>query len=152
MLIATHSIVAGTVSSQLNNPLLAFLLGIIIHFLLDSIPHYDTTDGGEMTKRQFALVAVDALIGFCVIFLVLKPPLNWHDSFWWGMIGGNTPDFFDNFPGVKPWYRKSQIGSKIHAFHKMLQSYWKQPSFVLGIAIQIILIGLFSFIYINSKH
>lgn len=152
MLIATHSIVAGSVGAATRSPLLAFSLGIIVHFLLDAIPHYDTTDDGKITRRQIILIVVDAIVGLCVIFFVLKPPLYWRDPFWWGMIGGNLPDFFDHFPGVQRWFRDSWLGSRIHGFHELIQKYWKQPAFVPGIVIQIILVGLFSYIYLSSKH
>jgi len=42
MVLATHAITGGAVATLTpGNPALGFLLGLLSHFLLDSIPHWD---------------------------------------------------------------------------------------------------------------
>ena len=42
MIITPHALAGSAVSNFLtNNIFVAFLLGIVIHFILDAIPHFD---------------------------------------------------------------------------------------------------------------
>lgn len=144
MLISSHTIAAGVVGEYTGNPFLAFLLGIIIHFLLDSIPHYDTTDEGKITKRQLILVFGDLVFCLLVIFLFIKPKIEIGSPFFWGAFGGILPDILDQTPVLKEFFRKSKIGGHIHKFHENIQKYWKQPNPFWGILIQIILVIFFT--------
>jgi len=147
MMTATHIIAAGYVGEKIGNPFLAFLVGIVIHFLLDCIQYYDTTDNGEITKRQLVLIFTDLIIGILIIVLVLKANLNLQGSFLWGAFGGILPDVMDNIPFWQKAFRSTSFGKKFHKFHDKIQKYSLSPLF--GITIQVLIIIIFSYLYLT---
>jgi hypothetical protein len=142
MLTASHSITAGAIGMAIGDPVLAFLLGIVIHFLLDAIPHWDTTDEGELTFRQWAVVFFDLFIALAIIFLLIRPEISWRSPFIWGAIGGVLPDFFDLNPLWKNAFRRTVIGKQMHYYHEKIQK--KSAPMMLGIAVQVFFIAVFS--------
>lgn len=145
MLISSHMIAAGAVGQWLENPILAFLVGIVVHFVLDAIPHYDTTDDGKWTKSQIAFVIGDFVIGVLIIFLYLKPPLEFTNPFWWGALGGIIIDIFDVSPFWKDKFRQSKFGQGVHWFHEYVHKVKAEP--FLGIVSQVLIIIIGILIY-----
>lgn len=150
MLAANHTVVAGVVGSYFGNPFLAFLIGIIIHFILDAVPHYDTTDNGKITFRQMVLVIVDFLIGLFIVFYIMHVKLSFGSPFVWGAIGGNLPDIFDNVPFWNENFRRTKIGKRIHNFHELIHSKVFDRKPVLGLLSQYLIIALFIWIYFTK--
>lgn len=148
MLFAAHAIPAGYVGEMIGNPFLAFLAGIIIHFVLDSIPHYDTTDGGKYTFRQYALVLTDLAIGISIVLFVLKPEISFKSSFLWGAFGGILPDILDVVPFIRNYYRKTKWGAAVHKFHDGIQRIRLKP--IPGLLVQAFVIILFSYLYLRK--
>lgn len=149
MLIATHSIAAGIAGEKLGNPIIAFFAGIIIHFLLDAIPHFDTTDDGKLTLRQVAVVILDFILGIILIIYAMKVDLSFGNSFLWGTIGGVLPDVFDNLPIIQDSFRKTAFGKKVHIFHERIQSVKISPW--LGIFDQYGLLLILVIYYLSQK-
>ena len=149
MLIAAHSIVAGYVGEEIGNPFLAFLVGIIIHFILDLVPHYDTTDKGKFTFRQILLIGIDGIVAILLLYYILKDN-NYNLSYIAGVIGGILPDLLDNVPLWKKRFRKTKFGKWFHTLHQIVHQ--KQPSLVIGLATQIILIILFTLLALSHKR
>ena len=151
MLAASHLVAGGVIGSYIGNPFLAFLLGIIIHFVLDAIPHFDTIGEGGTSLKEMTLIITDFLIGLALIIWVIKPDLSIGSPFVWGAIGGMTPDLFDNVPFWKRWFHKNIIGNKIHEFHEKYHSRTFDHHPVLGMLTQYILIGIFIWLSILKK-
>lgn len=146
MLISTHFITAGYAGEGIGNPLLAFLSGIVIHFILDAIPHTDTIDGGKLTLKQLSVILIDLVVGALLIIFLLKPEASANNPFWWGAFGGILPDIFDCIPLWQEAFRKTKIGGKIHYFHELIQR--TKISFVFGFLVQFILLIIFSYLYL----
>ena len=140
MLFAVHATAAGAAGQFIGNPPLAFLAGIILHFILDSIPHYDTTDNGKLTTRQVALVGIDAAIFVFLVIFIIKPVFVWSSPFWWGAFGGVLPDLFDCVPFWDKAFQRTRFGKKFHRFHNKIQSI--KLSFIPGILIQVCLLAV----------
>jgi len=151
MLAASHLVAGGVVGSYIGNPFLAFLVGIIIHFLLDSVPHFDTIEEDKFDYKELSLIFIDFLIGMAIIIWVIKPDISLNSSFVWGSIGGMTPDLFDNVPFWKETFRKTRIGSKVHYLHERIHSkaFDKRP--LLGILTQLITIAIFIWLFTLKK-
>ena len=151
MLAASHLVVGGVVGSYIGNPFIAFLVGIIIHFLLDAVPHFDTIEEEKIDYREMSLILVDFLIGAALIIFVIKPDLSLGSPFLWGGIGGMTPDLFDNIPFWKVAFRKTKIGSKVHLLHEKIHSrvFDKHP--IPGLLTQYITIAIFIYLYMLKK-
>jgi len=148
MLIAAHSISAGVVGEVVENPILAFLLGFILHFILDAIPHFDSTDGGKFTKRQIALLAIDGTIGLAVLIYLFFNSSH-QLSFVAGVFGGLLPDMLDNVPWWEDKFRKSKFGKVFHAFHDYIQLIKLKP--VLGLSVQCIIVFLSIYIFLTLR-
>lgn len=147
MLVAAHIITAGYAGEMIVNPFLAFLVGIIVHFVLDSIPHYDTTDNGKITKRQLALSITDIIIGILLIVFLLKADLGLKSPFLWGALGGIVPDILDNIPFWQNAFRNTHFGRTFHKFHDNIQKIRLTP--IPGLLIQVLVIVIFSYLYLH---
>lgn len=147
MLFAAHVIPAGYVGEMIGNPFLAFLAGIVIHFILDCIPHYDTTDGGKYTLRQWALVLMDLAVGLYIILFILRPEFNINSPFLWGAFGGILPDLFEITPFINKVYRRNKIGATVHKFHNGIQKIHIKS--IPGLLVQVFVIILFSYLYLH---
>lgn len=145
MLLATHSIVAATAGESIGSPALALFAGIVIHFLLDAIPHFDTTDRGKLTSRQIILIATDGLIGLGLFYFIYRRSVH-PTALVWGGIGGVLPDFVFNIPIVSSRMIKYKPYKYFYDFHIAIQRINLLP--VPGILIQIILTALA--LYLNS--
>lgn len=136
MLFTAHALSSGVAGESAGNAYLAILLGVIVHFIVDSIPHYDTTDDGKFTSRQILLAGTDLLIG-CVIIYLLSKNLALSNSFYWGAIGGLLPDFFSIVPSIKKNTERTYLGRKYQKFHSNIQRIKILP--LPGILIQVLI-------------
>ncbi|HLC44169.1 MAG TPA: hypothetical protein VJK08_03540, partial [Patescibacteria group bacterium] len=92
MILTAHIITSGTVGELIGNPAGAFVVGIILHFILDAIPHYDTVDKiPQFSRRQIAFTTTEIIIGILMLLFVIRLPLNrtiLNSAFAWGALGG----------------------------------------------------------------
>lgn len=149
MLFTAHALSSGVAGESIGNAFLAILLGIVVHFFMDSIPHYDTTDDGEFTSRQILLAGLDLLIG-CVIIYLLSKNFNLSTTFYWGALGGLLPDFFSLMPPIRRLTERCLIGRKFQEFHNHIQKVKLRP--ILGLVVQIViwLISIYLLIYMQK--
>ena len=146
MLLATHSISAGVMGEKLDDPILAFLLGIVLHFVLDAIPHFDTTDAGKLTPRQLLLILIDGLIGLMILYLIFHRSEH-RISLMAGVAGGILPDLLDNIPLWEKQFRKTKFGKLFHHWHDIIQRKKLKP--LWGIAVQVLIIILSVYLFLN---
>jgi len=106
MFITAHAAIATVIGRQVNNSLLAFLIGLISHFIFDLIPHGDSKLGqrfwGERLKflkdrREFKFMAIygslDSLtLAFYLIFIFKNFEFARADNVIWAIIGSILPD------------------------------------------------------------
>ena len=151
MIVAAHVVAGGVLGELVGDPVPAFVVGFMSHFILDAIPHYDTVDDGCYSKRQIVFTSIDFLVMFWLLFAVLKLPLDnslWQSPLAWGALGGFFPDFVDNVPFWSKWFRASKYGKSFHYFHDLVHK--KQPSFLTGMTVQAITIILFLLVYFDT--
>lgn len=137
MLFTAHAAVGGVAGEYLNSPFLAFIAGIILHFILDAIPHYDVTDNGKFTLRQNLLIIIDVAIGL-ILFAVLYDKIDHPVSFLAGSFGCILPDIVDLVPFWNKYFHATKFGKRFHSFHAYIQSIKVGPIF--GLSIQAIII------------
>lgn len=106
MFITIHGAAGVLIGKKINNVLLAFLLGILSHFLLDLPPHGDQDLGKKFfgfpikslrNQNHFKIMALyaalDALIlSIFLIFMFKNYEFARTDSVVWAIIGGILPD------------------------------------------------------------
>lgn len=149
MLLGAHLIAGATAGEYVNNPYLAFAAGIILHFILDAVPHYDTTDDHKLTFRQITLVAIDGIVGFAVLYFCYRDFSIHKISYLAGALGGIFPDLLDNVPFWEKAFQKTFFGKKFHQFHARMQQFDLKP--IPGLAIQYIIIVVAVLILVKLK-
>jgi len=141
MIISVHFLAAGVAGEAIGNPLFAFLLGIILHFILDAIPHFDNLlKGGKWNYKQVVFTTLDVLATAWILFFYLKPDFNVSSPLFWGALGGVLPDLLDNIPFLT--IRNTKFGKPFHRFHNLIHS--KTPSWQIGSLTQIVVVVLFA--------
>lgn len=148
MLVASHIVAGGVVGSFFGDPYLAFLLGLILHFILDAIPHFDTIGEGCLNVKQIVLIITDFMIGVALIIWIIKPDFSIGNPFIWGAIGGMIPDLFDNVPFWQEKFRDTKFGAFVHNFHQNIHSRRYESRPIMGMLTQYIVIGLSILIYL----
>lgn len=152
MIVTVHTFAGGVAGEVLQNPFLALLLGIFLHFVLDAIPHYDNTDNSRWTRRQIIFTAVDFIIAGLLLYFVLEIPVSpaaFGSAVFWGAFGGFLPDLIDNVPFWNKQWHSTKIGKKFHKFHDGIHQ--KQPHFLLGLSIQAAIVLLFYALHFMIK-
>lgn len=153
MTLGTHAAVGAAVAALVpGNPIGAFVLGFISHFLLDSIPHWDykllsLEKKGEdkmmvdmRLDRTFILdlvrIGFDILIGFVVAYFLFRNTAAFPYVLLWGSIGAMLPDVLQFV------YFKWKNGPLKHLqrFHIFIHAEGKIHDPVKGISFQVIVV------------
>lgn len=140
MLSTPHFFVGAAIGSVVPNPIAAFALGFVSHFVLDQIPHWDpgtklaphnrpsSALGGlrdgksakvEPSTADWIFGGTEFLIGALLIAYVIKVngQLSLSSPSAWGAIGAVTPDIIDNTPFWKEWIRLQPGFRSLHSVH-----------------------------------
>lgn len=152
MFITIHAAAGALIGRQIANPALAFIIGLLSHFLLDIIPHGDKEMGKKFfgvdlkflkKEDEFKIMALygslDALVmSIFLIFLYRNFDFAKTDNVSWAIIGGILPDILaitykvTNFPGLK-WFHILH-----HKIHYMVTNRLKSDlPFKLALPLQI---------------
>lgn len=172
MVLGTHAVIGGTLGAiSRAHPIIAFLIGFVSHFLLDTIPHWDyellsstkrKTDNpleGDMVFgkdfiRDIFCIGIDFGIGLVVTsFLFLNGYLGGEEvlvSVIFGALGGVAPDFLQ-FAYMKirkePFISLQKFHIFIHAKRRLDGQFIIGPILQIGIAL-IVLIAAHTFSFI----
>jgi hypothetical protein len=140
MIISVHFLAGGIAGEALGNPAMAFLLGIVLHFVLDAIPHFDNLlKNGKWNYKQVIFTTLDILATVALVMFYLKPEYTFTNSVLWGAFGGVLPDLLDNIPFLT--VRNTKLGKPFHRFHNFIHS--KTPDWIVGSLTQIVIVILF---------
>ncbi len=159
MILASHIIISGLIGAQSKSYFLAALAGLVSHYVLDAVPHWDeylskefkdkTETGISFIKnklfwKEMAKVAIDILLGLIIFYVLAGRDLDYGSAALalTGIFFGILPDPLQ----LLYWLTKSPL-LKLnydlqHALHKKIQ-----PNFILGILTQIITIGIALTVY-----
>jgi len=123
--ISMYQIVHGTtgilIGSQTGNPYLAFILGLISHFILDAIPHdseelRDWQNKGDYIKK----IAFEAMLDLFVFLVILYSLMNFgglelNYAVGAGVIGALLPDYI--WGAAELFHINNIVLEKYKAFH-----------------------------------
>jgi hypothetical protein len=154
MILVSHAIVGGAVGSFFpQNPLLAFFAGLLSHFVLDAIPHWEyqiksINSKADSSKGFFKIgwglvwdvikISADFFLGFLLAILIFGKG-NYSDySVFAGALGGVFPDSLLFLSYV--W--RTKILMALRKFHLFIHSRvnWKSHP-VLGILSQMAVVS-----------
>jgi len=81
MLLAPHIIIGALIGTKTKKPLLIIILGLLSHFILDKIPHWDysiynirhfsTIQNYNLLFDDISKILIDIFIGLLIVVLVL---------------------------------------------------------------------------------
>lgn len=164
MLFTTHSIVGAAIGSQISNPAISILCGVLSHHILDSIIHFDqgsyhvsekgpnylqkkhTVTEVHFTKRDWLMLLADLITaGGLFSALLLTKPVSTYQNIFIGAFGGLLPDIIDSSPLWSSRLRKKfSFIKKYHRFHDFFhwpalpnQKIWGLGTQLLAIAISL---------------
>lgn len=145
MIILAHSLVGAAVATDTNSSGVAFLLGFIYHFILDSIPHLDPgtiynpfgKKNIKMPKWVYLAVFIDFLITISIFYLLRN-----HANFKFmviGALGGISVDVIENFPSE--FVRNLPVLKEIQWLHNKVHYWLPTEKWYWGALTSILVIG-----------
>ena len=103
MMVLSHALIGAVVGEELNNPIAALVVMVIVHLLMDKIVHFwPKTKKGE---RVFQVVDILSC-GFVLLAILFFQPSNYVSVFA-GAFGGILIDVI--FVGI-PYIKRSKYG------------------------------------------
>jgi len=128
MVLTPHILVGAAVGTQVSNIWVAFLFGLISHYLIDFLPHWDYLDVFKINNYKHIIkVSLDLIIG-----TVLVLSLTWSEFniiiIFSAIFGSLLPDFLNgismNFEFK--WLKlHTQMHYKIHFLFFNVLSFWQ---------------------------
>lgn len=123
-----HGMAGVAIGSRLDSPILAFILGIISHFVLDAIPHDSNeardweNNGTDKFVKKVALEAIIDLWGLIMLILIMQEGFKIYLSYPMvaGLIGGILPDYIW---GLTELFKiKNKYLEKFKVWHEKIHS------------------------------
>ncbi|HRY63129.1 MAG TPA: hypothetical protein P5267_00785 [Patescibacteria group bacterium] len=131
-----HGIAGVAIGSRLGNPILAFVLGILSHFILDAIPHDSNearnweNNGTDRFVKKIALEAILDLWGLIIFVLIMQEGFGIYLSYPMiaGLVGGILPDYIW---GLTELFKiKNQALLKFKAWHTKVHTLIFKPIYL----------------------
>lgn len=167
MTLTTHAIASVVIARYLPWPLLAFVVSMFVHYLMDIIPHGDEFLYARYVKNKrdrlpmiVATIDVLAMLILLCMFYIVDQSLPWYLVFS-AALGGIMPDLLINlYTQLKGRFgheKSTPLGQLEKLFNQALQVHFKwhmwwhyltrkTTRFRYGLAFQVVLLcGLFWF-------
>lgn len=139
MFLTVHAACGTLIGQHSNGILLAFILGIISHYILDIIPHGDDDFGKK--KSFVALASLDSIFAvILILFLFAQVNLPHPKIIAWGIAGSILPDItwaLEKIIRIRPF---KPITEPNHLMHQIIK---KRLSVGHGMILQLIFLAIF---------
>lgn len=130
MLSITHAVVGAAVGQRINQPVIAFGVGVVAHFITDKIPHVWPNE----KKQQDTVILVDAIITTIFISFCVFTNLPNKTGLIAGALGGAIVDALLVLTPL--------VNSKIGKWHTKRQPHKTEKIYYLTDLAQIVLAAL----------
>jgi len=144
MLLTPHAAVGAAIGASTENIPLIIILGILSHFLLDAIPHFDWgtwhfyEPDFKLETKDYVLLAGDVILASSFVLWVWS---NYHSvNMMIGTFSAVLVDLIDNVPFWKHQVRKTVFGKILHFWHRKLHFLLKPKLWYLGVLTQLVII------------
>lgn len=142
MILTPHIIAGAALATRIHSPILLAVSAIVLHHMLDMIPHWDY-DILSSKKSAIMKIGTDmAVAGIIMLILIWNLPPREQILMLCGGFFGILPDgllFINIISGKKLFVHFV----KFHDFwHYLILEKGRHPSFILGLATQIIVIAI----------
>lgn len=134
MILLGHSIVGASLAVTQSNPIIAFVIALISHYVTDAIPHYEynarilvTAPRSREAFWAYIRVAIDGLFGIAVPFLIFAPQdVTGAISILAGISGGMLPDMLW---GSSSLWRNNRMLALHFRFHYRVHTFFTNKEF-----------------------
>lgn len=128
MYLTVHASIGAAIGGSVSHPSLAFLLGIVSHFILDKIPHADPGGANHFegrnifpltksAKRFLAIVLIDTLLAAATTLFLIRAMPNASLSLLFGVIGSILPDYLFGLYFLTKWKLLKSFQMFHHRIH-----------------------------------
>lgn len=155
MFLSVHTCAGAIIGRFSPNPVIAFVLGIISHFIMDLIPHgdlkiYDRYKRGRYVRHALAITLLDGIGAIYIAMLILigNNRFGSEINIAAGIAGAILPDVFTVFYEIT----KSRFLRCIHAFHfriHRLIANKREVPYVFGVFYQLIILS-YLLVYVQT--
>jgi len=158
MFLTVHAAAGLAIGKNINSVPLAFILGVVSHFILDIIPHGDRGLFNRLilfkngVQRIFMIIFTDAtLLAIFLLFVYVSSPQNQLAAITAGILGGIVPDLLNALSMIYKKNRLAKIYFRLHFFlHEELVD--DNISFKKGLFVQFIFATVFLIIFIVQNN
>ncbi len=118
MTLTTHATLGALIGASIGNPAAAFAIGLLSHFLIDTIPHgdrelYAAHKSKRGARRAYAFVTLDAIVAIIVVALMMATSVHAFGlGIALGILGSLSPDLLNGI--YEAWAPKS-----LRWFHRL---------------------------------
>jgi len=138
MILSTHFMVGAAVANYTDSLVWLALLPLGLHFLLDSLPHWEYADTMEELKQKIPQVVIDVSAGPLIIMAVSL--LHGFDVYKtvWLLVGGTIGMLPDGLSLLHSVFPQKKLLKKFFDFHLSLHTK-KKLGRKIGFGLQIVL-------------
>lgn len=139
MLRTPHFLAGAVIASKVSLFWPAAIMALVLHFILDAIPHRDTIGGHHINISNIFLNIIDVIFALGLFFILIRKDL-WEYAFVIGIMA-ILPDIIE-LPGlIWPKWFKLPIIKQYHYWHtEVLQYSRKEVNWFWGLLPQIVLV------------
>ena len=140
MTLTMHAVIGATITAWTGNPLLAFLIGLMSHYVSDAIPHGDewvywrhVHNKKDTIALVSATIDVLALIGVWVAVITLR---DWPSvtSLSVAMFGAILPDLLIHVHNIHKPHFTQATSRIIQTYYRALQAHYQFHMFCHNLA------------------
>jgi hypothetical protein len=161
MFMTVHAAAATIIGKQVNSSIIAFLLGLLSHFVLDMIPHGDERLGkrffgqrlkmlynqGELKFMALYSSTDSFVLAFFLIYLFKNFEFASSNTVIWAIVGGLLPDaiaLLDKLTGFKifKWFNNFHIANHKYLVEKFDWDWKLQHAVVMQFFVMAFLVWL----------
>jgi hypothetical protein len=128
MYLTIHAAAGALVGHYIDQPAISFTLGLISHYFLDMLPHFDgniptkTKTAKQLKKRYLdkiiALVYLDISLAIIVFTAIFTNNVHFlTPAAFWGILGSILPDIFQ---ALSFFNKKNRFLKSANNFHNLL--------------------------------
>ncbi len=141
MLLTPHAAAGLVIAKYEPNAALAIMAVVMVHFILDAIPHKDMIGGDHINSGNIIMRSVDVLLMLAMVYWLTPPGQLGYSAVI--VVAAILPDIIE-LPGlVWPAWRQLPLIKPFHHWHTaVLQYAWPDTGWVLGLAPQVLLLAI----------
>jgi hypothetical protein len=139
MIIAPHALTGAAIATRVRRPWLAILAAFGSHFLLDYVPHIESTTlfqiGGGPAWAVLTVEAVDFLVTVGLLAWAVPGRPEWRIMLL-AAFAGILIDLVESVPGGEAWFSTWGGTSWLYSFHRGFHHNVPHEQWPLGVATQ----------------